>query len=153
MNGQIMALKEHVKARYRLSDLIRAQKKDRLTSNLSKWIQTGVKEKGDLEEGSYKILSQFYKERKDLLYHTADGVVACRRKDEEKILHKQDLIVLPQLYQTELIFRSHDQMGHQGIDKVQQRLLHRFDWPGLRKDCERRLNACLTCLQRKDPKK
>ena len=25
-NGQIMALKEHVKARYRLSDLIRAQK-------------------------------------------------------------------------------------------------------------------------------
>ena len=26
MNGQIMALKEHVKARYRLSDLIRAQR-------------------------------------------------------------------------------------------------------------------------------
>ena len=29
MNGQIMALKEHVKARYRLSDLIRAQKNDK----------------------------------------------------------------------------------------------------------------------------
>ena len=29
MNGQIMALKEHVKARYRLSDLIRAQKMTR----------------------------------------------------------------------------------------------------------------------------
>ena len=36
MNGQIMALKEHVKARYRLSDLIRAQKNDKMTSNLSK---------------------------------------------------------------------------------------------------------------------
>ena len=35
MNGQIMALKEHVKARYRLSDLIRAQKNDKMTSNLS----------------------------------------------------------------------------------------------------------------------
>ena len=66
MNGQIMALKEHVKARYRLSDLIRAQKNDKMTSNLSKWIRTGTKEKGDLEEDSYKILSQFYKERKDL---------------------------------------------------------------------------------------
>ena len=65
MNGQIMALKEHVKARYRLSDLIRAQKNDKMTSNLSKWIQTGSKEKGELEEDSYKILSQFYKERKD----------------------------------------------------------------------------------------
>ena len=153
MNGQIMALKEHVKARYRLSDLIRAQKNDKMTSNLSKWIQSGVKEKGELEEDSYKILSQFYKEKKDLLYHTADGVVACKRKDEEKILHKHNLIILPQLYQTEVLFRSHDQMGHQGIDKVQQRILHRFDWPGMRKACERWVNACLACLQVKDPRK
>ena len=80
LNGQMMALKEHVKARYRLPDLIRAQKNDKMTSNLSKWIRSGAKEKGDLEEDSYKILSQFYKERKELLYHTADGVVACRRK-------------------------------------------------------------------------
>ena len=119
MNGQIMALKEHVKARYRLSDLIRAQKNDKMTSNLSKWIRTGSKEKGELEEDSYKILSQFYKEKKDLLYHTADGVVAWKRKDEEKILHKHNFIILPKLYQTEVLFRSHDQMGHQGIDKVQ----------------------------------
>ena len=60
-------------------------------------------------------------------------MVACKRKNEEKILHKHNLIVLPQLYQTEVLFRSHDQMGHQGIDKMQQRILHRFDWPGLRK--------------------
>ena len=40
MNGQIMALKEHVKARYRLSDLIRAQNNDKMTSILSKWIRT-----------------------------------------------------------------------------------------------------------------
>ena len=112
MNGQIMALKEHIKARYRLSDLIRDQKNDKMTSNLSKWIWTGAKEKGDPEENSYKILSQFYKERKELLHHTADGVVACSRKDEEKIQHKHNLIILPQLYQTEVLFRSHDQMGH-----------------------------------------
>ena len=65
MNGQFMALKKHVKARYTLSDLIRAQKNDKMTSNLSKWIQTGSKEKRDLKEDSYKILSQFYNERKD----------------------------------------------------------------------------------------
>ena len=104
MNGQIMALKEHVKARYRLSNLIRAQKIDKMTSNLFKWIRTGAKEKGDLDEDSYKILSQFYKERKYLLYHTADGVVASRKKDEEKILNKHKLIILPHLYQTELFF-------------------------------------------------
>ena len=52
MNGQIMALREYVKARHRLSDLIRAQKNDKKTSNLSKWIRTGSKEKGDREEDS-----------------------------------------------------------------------------------------------------
>ena len=146
MSGQMRELKEDVRA-------IRSQKNDRMTSNLSKWIQTAAKEKGDLEEDSYKILSQFYKERKELLYHTADGVVACRRKDEEKILHKHNLIILPQLYRTEVLFRSHDQMGHQEIDKIQQRILHRFDWPGLRKACGRWVNACLSCLQVKDPRK
>ena len=74
LNGQKMTLKEHVKASHRLSDLIRAQKNEKMTSNLSKWIQTGVKEKGDLEKDRYKILSLFYKERMDLLYHTADGL-------------------------------------------------------------------------------
>ena len=85
INGQIMALKEHVKARYRLSDQMRAQKNDKMTSNFFTWIWTGSKEKGDMEEDSYKILSQFYKDRKDLLNHTGDGVLACKRKDEEKI--------------------------------------------------------------------
>ena len=110
LNGQMIALKEHVKVRYRLSDLLRAQKNDKMTSNLSKWIRTEVKEKGDLEEDNYKILTRFYKERSDLRYPTADDVVACRRKDEEKILHKHTLIILPQLYQTEVLFRSHDQI-------------------------------------------
>ena len=151
LNGQMMALKKHVNARYRLSDTIRAQKNDKMTSNLSKWIRAGVKKKGDLEEDSYKILSQFYKESEHLLYHTADDVVACRRRDEAKILHKHNLIILTQLYQTEVLFRSHDQMGHQGIDKVQP--LPRFDWPGMRKAYERWVDACLSCLQVKDPRK
>ena len=133
MNGQMMAIKEHVKARHRLSDLILAQKNDKMMSNLVKGIRTGVKEKGDLKEDSYKILSQFYKERRNLLYHTAEGVVTCRRKNEEKIVKKHNLIILPQLYQTKVLFRSHDQMGHQWIDTVQQRILQMFDWPGLRK--------------------
>ena len=98
LSGQLMALTEHVKARYGQSDLIRAQKNDKTTISLSKWIRTGVKEKGNLEEDSYMILSQSYKERRDLLYHPADGVVACSRKDEEKILHKRNRIKIPQLY-------------------------------------------------------
>ena len=90
---------------------------------------------------------------KGLLYDTADGVVACKRRDEEKTLHKHNLFILPQLYQTEMLLRSHDQMGYQRIDKMQQRRLHQFDWPGMRKACERWVNACLSRLQVKHPRK
>ena len=75
-----MLLKKHLKAIYRLSDLIRAQKNENMTSNLSKWIRTGMKEKRALEEDGNKI----YKEPKGLLYHTSDGVVASKRKKKKE---------------------------------------------------------------------
>ena len=121
--------------------MIRAQKKRQNDKQPLRMDPNEVREKGYLEKDSYKILSRFYKDFRDLVYHTADGVVACRRRDEEKKLQKPNLIVVPQLYQTEVLFRLHDQMGHQRIDKVQQRILHQFDWPGMRKACDRWVNA------------
>ena len=52
------------------------------------------------------------------LYLNKDGIVACEKREEDKVLYKYNAIVLPQLYQTEFLFSSHDQMGHQGIYKV-----------------------------------
>ena len=72
-----------------------------------------------LEEDSCKILNQFYLKRKIVLYLNKDGIVAWRpKKEEDKVLYKYNSIVLPQLYQTELTFHSHDQIGQQGVDKV-----------------------------------
>ena len=122
MSGQLNVIKTYLKARYRLSDLLGAQRNDRMTNNLKRWIENGAPDKGDLDEDSYKILKQFYLKRKDLLYLNKDGIVACKRKEEEKALYKYNSIVLPQLYQIELLFRSHDQMGHQGVDKVYNRI-------------------------------
>ena len=153
MSGQMNVVKTYLKARYRLSDLLRAQRNDRMTSSLKRWIENGAPDKGDLEEDSYKILRQFYLKRKDLLYLNKDGIVACKRKEEDKVFYKYNSIVLPQLYQTELLFRSHDQMGHQGVDKVYNRIHKRFEWPGLKKACEKWIAACLSCQQPKDPRK
>ena len=127
MSGQMNVVKTYLKARYRLSDLLRAQRNDRMTSSLKKWIENGAPDKGDLEEDIYKILKQFYLKRNDLLYLNKDGIVACKRKEEDKVLYKYNSIVLPQLYQTELLFRSHDQMDHQGVDNVYSRIHKRFE--------------------------
>ena len=87
------------------------------------------------------------------LYLNKDGIVACTRREEDKVWYKYNAIVLPQLYQTELLFRSHDQMGHQGIDKAYQSILKRFEWPGMKKACEKWVKACLSCQQVRDSRK
>ena len=87
------------------------------------------------------------------LYLNKDGIVACKRREEDKVLYKYNTIVLPQLYLTENLFRSHDQMGHQGIDKVYQRTLKRFELPGMKKASEKWVTACLSCQKVKNPKK
>ena len=153
MNCQMRVMKTYLKARYRLSDLLRAQRNDRMTSNLKRWIENGAPDKSDLEEDSFRILRQYFMQKEGRLYLNKDGIVACKRREEDKVLYKYNAIVLPQLYQTELLFRSHDQMGHQGIDKVYQRILKRFEWPGMKKAYEKWVTACLSCQQVKDPRK
>ena len=152
LNSQMRVMKTYLKAIYRLSDLLRAQRTDRMTSNLKRWIEIGAPDKGDLEKDSYRILRQCFMQKEVSLYLNKDGIVACKRRDEDKVLYKCNAIELPQLYQTELLFRSHDQMGHQGIDKVYQRTLKRFEWPGKKKSCEKWVKACLSCQQVKDPR-
>ena len=153
LNSQMRVMKTYLKARYRLSDLLRTQRNDRMTSNLKRWIENGSPDKGDLEEDSYRILRQYFMQKEWRLYLNKDGIVACKRREDDRVLYKYNAIVLPQLYQTELLFRSHDQMGHQGIDKVNQRILKRFEWPGMKKACEKWVTACLSCQQVKDPRK
>ena len=108
-----------------------------MTSYLKRWIENGAPDKGDLEGDSYKILMQFYLKRRDLLYLKKDEIVACKSKEEEKVLYKYNTIELPELYQTELLSHSHEQIGHQGVDKVHNWIQKRFERPGLKNASEK----------------
>ena len=68
MNSQMKVMKTYLKARYRLSDLLRAKRNDRMKSNLKKWIEDGSPDKGDLEEDSYRILRQYFMQKEGRLY-------------------------------------------------------------------------------------
>ena len=131
-NSQLRAHEDILEGRYRLSDLLRAHRNDRMTSNLKRWIRNGAPDKGDLEENSYRFLRQYFMQKEGRLYLNKDGILACKSREEDQVLYKYNAIVLPQLYQTELLFRSHDQMGYQGIDKVYQRIPKCFEWSGRR---------------------
>ena len=42
ISGHLNVVKTYLKARYRLPDLLRAQRNDRMTSNLKRWIENGA---------------------------------------------------------------------------------------------------------------
>ena len=60
------------------------------------------------------------------------------------------MIIMPQLYQHEILFRAHDAMGHQGIAKVVSRIQERHTWSGIRRSVGQYVSQCLTCQQVRD---
>ena len=72
------------------------------------------------------------------MYLNKDENVACKNREGHKVLYKYNAIVLLQIYETELLFKLYDQMGHQGIDKVYQRILKRFKCPEMKKACKKK---------------
>ena len=60
------------------------------------------------------------------------------------------MIIMPQFYQHEILFRAHDAMGHQGITKVVARIQERHTWPAIRRSVGRYVGQCLTCQQVRD---
>ena len=93
LNSQMRVKKTYLKARYSLSDLLRAQRNDRMTSNLKRWIENGSPDKGDLEEDSYRMLRQYFMQMEGRLYLIKDGIVACKRREEDKVSYKYNSIV------------------------------------------------------------
>ena len=56
---------------------------------------------------------------------------------------------MPQLYQHELLYRAHDESGHQGVGNVLARIQERHTWPGIKRDVVSHIKHCLTCQQTK----
>ena len=60
------------------------------------------------------------------------------------------MIVMPQLYQHEILFRAHDAKAHQGISEVVARMQERHFWPGIRRTVWQYVGECLTSQQVQD---
>ena len=153
LNSQMRVMKTYLKARYRLSDLLRAQRNDRMTSNLKRWIENGSPDKGDLEEDSYRILRQYFMQKEGRLYLNKDGIVACKRREEDRVLYKYNAIVLPQLYQTSYYSGHIIRWAIRGSTKYIRGSIRGSTKYIMKKACEKWVTACLSCQQVKDPRK
>ena len=59
-----------------------------MTSKLKRWVENGAPDKGDLEEDSYCTLRQYFMQKEVKLYLNKDGILACKSREEDKVLYK-----------------------------------------------------------------
>ena len=72
-------------------------------------------------------------------------------QDIDCMLHHQGLSYVPEIIQTELISRHHDDplASHFGIEKTQELLSRKYYWPMLCRDVDNYVRGCNVCLASK----
>lgn len=91
------------------------------------------------------------------LCHLRDGLLYYNGPVDHKGRMTQNLerLVVPRHLSNQVISLFHDHIlaGHMGHERTYYRLLQRFYWPGMFSDCQQFVNTCLSCQERKNPRK
>ena len=145
----IMALKdidtelhEHTHTVHGIKDLVLAQNRDVHVLALKKLVRC---ESLDNDVFPENVRENYFRQKKDLLFINKNDVLCVQYYPTQRPLHERPcMIIMPQLYQHEILIRAHDAMGHQGISKVVARIQERHTWPGIRRSVGRYVGQCLT---------
>ena len=158
VRDSIMALKdidtelhEHAHTVHGIKDLVLAQNRDVHLLALKKLLLNESIDNDLFPEDVREFARNFFHQKKDLLFVNKNGVLCVQYSPTQRPLHERPcMIVMPQFYQHEILFRAHDAMGHQGVSKVVARIHERHTWPGIRRSVGRYVGQCLTCQQVRD---
>ena len=144
-------LHEHANRAHGIKDLLLAQNRDVHVLAIKKLVAQESIDHDIFPEDVRAFARNYYKQKKDLLFVNKNGILCVRYPPQQRPLHERPcMIVMPQLYQHEILFPAHDAMGHQGIAKVVSRIQERYTWPGIRRSVGQYVSQCLTCQQVRD---
>ena len=135
-----------------LRDLHLAQNGDVHILALKKLMKNEPLEDAMYPEDVQDCAKRYYNQKKDLLSMNPDDILCVNYVPQQRALHVWPcLIVKPQLYQHEILYRAHDASGHQGVGKVLAKIQERHTWPGIKRDVVSHIKHCLTCQPTKHP--
>ena len=151
VNSVSMELHEHANTIHGLKDLLLAQNRDVHILAIKKLVMQESIDHDIFPENVRAFARNYYKQKKNLLLIVTNGILCAKYPKSQRALHECPcMIVMPQLYQHEILFKAHDAMGHQGIAKVLGRIQERHTWPGIRRTIGQYVNQCITCQQVRD---
>ena len=102
-----------------IKDLVPAQNRDVYVLALKKLVNGKCIHQDIFPEDVRAFARNYFKQKKELLFLSSNGVLCVKDPSQQRPLHEQPcMIVMPQLYQHEILFRAHKAMGHQGISEI-----------------------------------
>ena len=144
-------LHEHSHTVHGIKDLVLTQNRDVHVLAIKRLVHGEGISQDIFPEDVRTFARNYFKQKKELLFLNSNGVLCVEYPASQRPLHERPcMIVKPQLYQHEILFRAHDAMGHQGISKVVARIQERHTWPGIRRTVGEYVSQCLTCQQVRD---
>ena len=145
-------LHEHHLTKYGFRDLHMAQTRDVHLLALKKLMRNEPLEDPMFPDEVQDFAKRYYHQKKDLLFLNPDDILCVNYVPQQRALHVRPcMIIMPQLFQHEILYRAHDESGHQGVGKVLARIQERHTWPGIKRDVVNHIKQCLTCQQAKHP--
>ena len=145
-------LHEHQSTLRGLKDLHLAQNRDVHLLALRKLMKNEPLEDTLFPEDVQDFAKRYFHQKKDLLFLNQNDILCVNYIPQQRAMHVRPcMIVMPQLYQHEILYRAHDESGHQGVGKVLARIQERHTWPDIKRDVVNHIKHCLTCQQTKHP--
>ena len=145
-------LHEHMATAHGIADLRLAQNRDTHILALKRLINKESLPDSLFPMDVREFARRYFHQKKDHLFVNQDEILCLRYTQEQRAIHSRPcMIVMPQLYQKEILYNAHDKVGHQGIAKVLQRIQERHTWPGIRRDITEYIKRCYTCQQVRHP--
>lgn len=106
-----------------------------------------------LEEGCFEQTLAFHQMKDPKIKHIRDKLRKCESKFFElndglvyRKVNNRILFYVPDLMQSNVISKNHDDVGHAGIDKVVNRILRVYWFPDLRLKVKTHIENCLKCI-------
>ena len=106
-------LHEHTHTVHGIKDLVLAQNRDVHVLALKKLVQCESLDNDVFPENVREFARNYFLQKKDLLFINKNDVLCVQYSPTQRPLHERPcMIIMPQLYQQEILFRAHDAMGH-----------------------------------------
>ena len=136
-------LHEHTNTVHGIKDLVLAQNRDVHILAIKKLVVNEPIDNEIFPEDVREFARNHFRQKNELLFNNKNNLLCIRYPPSQRALHKRPcMIVMPQLYQHEILFRAYDALGHQGISKVVACIHGKY--------VGKYVGQCLTCQQVQD---